>query len=1121
MEMDHGDCSFLMSSCPLTARQPYSTMDANICCAACHVFVAQVSSVQLLPCKHNLCLHCMVDHLCATRNDTTFLCKGCNRKVERYKSMRAKREELQHSPSRTQPKRTKKEVKFVTISVMIPPPPAKTDEQQHDSLANVEMARMPSTEQITQTELEMVETATQTPASDPNKVEVELEPSFDALRLLFTELTKMDRNALKRCVGKGLIVTWQTRLTLDNNGALNQPEKVCCLTHQQDSKDRKSCSLFFVEEAVKLFANLYDPLIKHQRHGRQDSLGMSPAEFLRYMQDNDDNALFHCLRALATKKVGQPSNESLKDSYRQGQLFGSYLAADILLRLENPTAEVGHAIQTIGFAMDHYSTSRALDLLSTFRLIQSARSRRQTDAKKYVEAAFQDQPIGARDLVCSMVDNAQWKVKFSKSAGTYKHWTIIALRIIPEAQLIKDGIYNDGADPSKQLSRVPVDWVNDIVKKKTQEEVLATVFLPRTEDYSALCSLLMTHLAVALETGLPSQIDDEDKAELPLLHRVFLETDIELATTGQCGSTLHDDGDILRSEHIKLQLIWTENFIRASFPIEMAFAATETQVELMEMIRRIWAIQMKAYEEDPDKGKKERPVSEVVMGYAGDGAPYVAGCRLKDADEDGRWKFIKMVFGIFHLYMENFKKANKACEDWVTVLVATYIGKNDKDATEKNIDYFINFNDPSTYEQQKGVILLAIFNHVKRCMLAAGKTEASPITIWQYMLSIAEQSPLAFSLLNLVEFWEIALLVRKAERTDNLDDALSAIRLSTSLYCVTNSTEYTRLACDVLQGWATASMLEKTILRKYFLTVKSSKGANVGLDFLHEKFVHLTRDNSGKIYHRGVTAKIEQGALCRINLVENKDIKTGINELRAGEIPCSTRHRLRTKAGTVEAKDLARVYNKVSEMLDRYGIFEQTNERRKKCEPTTDKLHSIRKAGAVLKSQLLQLFPEGLERVAVYAVRYYILTQREITRHQKDADLSDIEGTAKKSEQAREKLVALATSTTAKGLASFTKAQLLESFAELKTHAPPEAELPRDILPSDPHPTIVAMLAEYRQSLFNIKPELKDELEQRALDGFESNTTAASRKADLSCQFHSFSSCTSLTLPFAVKVYKL
>jgi hypothetical protein len=366
--------------------QTNSTMDANICCAACHAFVTPFSYIQLLPCKHKLCLHCMVDHQCATRNDDEFSCKGCNCKVEHYKSMRVK-EGLQHSPSRTRTKRTKKEqeVKFLTISVAIPPP-AKMDKQQHSVATTTE-----TTEQATQTKSETAEIATQTPASDPNRVEVELEPSFDAARLLFMELLKLDRMEVTCCIGKGLIITWQTRLTLDNNGALNQPKKVCCLTHQlDDSKDQKSCALFFVEEAVKRFANLYDPLIKHQQRGRQDLLGKSPAEFLQFMQDNDDNALFHCLRALATKIVGRPSDaSSLKDAYRQGQLFGSY-ASDILACLENPTAEVGHAIQTISFAMDHYSALRGLNLLSAFRVTRTAKSGRQTDARKYIETSFQE-----------------------------------------------------------------------------------------------------------------------------------------------------------------------------------------------------------------------------------------------------------------------------------------------------------------------------------------------------------------------------------------------------------------------------------------------------------------------------------------------------------------------------------------------------------------------------------------------------------------------------------------------------------------------------------------------------------------------------------------------------------
>jgi hypothetical protein len=51
-------------------------------------------------------------------------------------------------------------------------------------------------------------------------------------------------------------------------------------------------------------------------------------------------------------------------------------------------------------------------------------------------------------------------------------------------------------------------------------------------------------------------------------------------------------------------------------------------------------------------------------------------------------------------------------------------------------------------------------------------------------------------------------------------------------------------------------------------------------------------------------AKIEQAGLCRINLVESQDIKTGIEVLCGSEIPCSTHRRSRTNAGMTEAKDL-------------------------------------------------------------------------------------------------------------------------------------------------------------------------------------------------------------------------
>ena len=54
---------------------------------------------------------------------------------------------------------------------------------------------------------------------------------------------------------------------------------------------------------------------------------------------------------------------------------------------------------------------------------------------------------------------------------------------------------------------------------------------------------------------------------------------------------------------------------------------------------------------------------------------------------------------------------NEAHEDLASYLVGSYIGKMGKDATEKNIDYFIQFNDPTNYKKQMGSIIHAIFDY--------------------------------------------------------------------------------------------------------------------------------------------------------------------------------------------------------------------------------------------------------------------------------------------------------------------------------------------------------------------------------------------------------------------------
>jgi hypothetical protein len=155
------------------------------------------------------------------------------------------------------------------------------------------------------------------------------------------------------------------------------------------------------------------------------------------------------------------------------------------------------------------------------------------------------------------------------------------------------------------------------------------------------------------------------------------------------------------------------------------------------------------------------------LGFAGDGAPFVAACRMKDGDEEGRWDHIVPLLGAFHLFMEAFKKSNDFNEEGIAWLVSTFIGKNGNEATEQNIAYFLDFKDPTDYEKMMGSILHAIYDHAIRSMQENGIEEANPKMVLDFMRKRAKESPLANSILILVWLWEVTLLIRKSERTNS------------------------------------------------------------------------------------------------------------------------------------------------------------------------------------------------------------------------------------------------------------------------------------------------------------------------------------------------------------------
>ncbi len=105
------------------------------------------------------------------------------------------------------------------------------------------------------------------------------------------------------------------------------------------------------------------------------------------------------------------------------------------------------------------------------------------------------------------------------------------------------------------------------------------------------------------------------------------------------------------------------------------------------------------------------------------------GLAIKACDVDGKYSRIILLIGIFHTFMEVFKKSNAQEEDMLSFIMAPFHKKNDNEATKKNILYFINFSDPIEPEHEVGSMLVAIILTTVFEMKESGHVDATPASV--------------------------------------------------------------------------------------------------------------------------------------------------------------------------------------------------------------------------------------------------------------------------------------------------------------------------------------------------------------------------------------------------------
>lgn len=139
----------------------------------------------------------------------------------------------------------------------------------------------------------------------------------------------------------------------------------------------------------------------------------------------------------------------------------------------------------------------------------------------------------------------------------------------------------------------------------------------------------------------------------------------------------------------------------------------------------------------------------------------------------------------------------------------------------------MNFKDPTLPERQLGLIIFATVLTALMQMKKAGRTNVSPAQVESFMLERAKHSPQDMALLNLLQYFELVLLLRKAERRNKVYLYFACMRFSLPLLAVANAGNYVHIFCDMLQYWETCSDAEHALVREYGFTLTTPNGVKI------------------------------------------------------------------------------------------------------------------------------------------------------------------------------------------------------------------------------------------------------------------------------------------------------
>jgi hypothetical protein len=238
-------------------------------------------------------------------------------------------------------------------------------------------------------------------------------------------------------------------------------------------------------------------------------------------------------------------------------------------------------------------------------------------------------------------------------------------------------------------------------------------------------SILSVYMAICLIDIFLKMNDDKCyKLGYPKLERVFDSENLARLEN-------KDSEDVVINDDRELEEEWISNG---------QFAKKETVAELLEYLIRLSEMQMVEWQAYLSNADKEAPISDDFLFFGGDGDPIKTCAGTIEKTMTGRYSF--------HGFMEIVKKTNQLNEDLISFLIAPFYARGDsKKATDNNIRYFVDFNDPTTSEREIEIMIFATNLKALMEMKRSGCVDANPSNLDDYMIQRATSSPKNMALL--------------------------------------------------------------------------------------------------------------------------------------------------------------------------------------------------------------------------------------------------------------------------------------------------------------------------------------------------------------------------------------